>query len=196
VQDLTRNEIGTLLQAVGELLAAESEFIGIVIVGGASLNLLGLVPRTTQDVDVIAYVNSRDNPQSSFLLQPDPLPEPLTRAIATVARDFDLPGDWMNTEIAAQWLQGLPPTLPEDIAWTTYSALRVGLVGRRTLITLKLFAAADRGPGSIHYQDLVRLQPTDEELEESAGWVRTQDASEDFKAFVDQVIDHVRRDRP
>ncbi|HET6566659.1 MAG TPA: hypothetical protein VFG50_01770, partial [Rhodothermales bacterium] len=77
----------------------------------------------------------------------------------------------------------------------TYGALRVGLAGRQTLITLKLFASADRGPTSVHYQDLVRLQPNDEELEQSAIWVRTQDASEDFVVFIDQVIEHVRRDR-
>ncbi|HET6567326.1 MAG TPA: DUF6036 family nucleotidyltransferase, partial [Rhodothermales bacterium] len=164
MQDLTRNEIDTLLQAVGELLEAEDEHISIVIVGGASLNLLGLVPRTTQDVDVIARVQPTDDPGASILVHPDPMPESLVRAIQTVARDFSLPSDWMNTEIAAQWLQGLPPTLPEDITWRTYGALRVGLAGRQTLITLKLFASADRGPTSVHYQDLVRLQPNDEEL--------------------------------
>jgi len=195
MQDLDRNDIDMLLQAVGELLEAEGEHIGIVVVGGASLNLLGLVPRTTQDVDVIASVRPAEDPAVSVLEQPDPLPEPLTRAIATVARDFDLSQDWMNTEIAAQWLQGLPPTLPKDITWKTYGALRVGLAGRQTLITLKLFAAADRGPTSVHYQDLVRLQPANEELEEAALWVRTQDASKDFATFVDQVIERVRRDR-
>ncbi len=144
---------------------------------------------------MIASVRPAEDPTVDILVRPDPLPEPLTRAIATVARDFNLPHDWMNTEIAAQWLQGLPPTLPEDITWKMYAALRVGLAGRQTLITLKLFAAADRGPTSVHYQDLVRLQPTMEELEEAAVWVRIQDASNDFPTFVDQVIEHVHRDR-
>ncbi len=45
--DLNRDDIDVLLQAVGELLEYEGEHIGIVVVGGASLNLLGLVSRTT-----------------------------------------------------------------------------------------------------------------------------------------------------
>lgn len=46
------------------------------------------------------------------------------------------------------------------------------------MIALKLFAAIDRGPRSVHMQDLLRLEPSDEELESAAAWVGTQDASE------------------
>jgi len=74
----------------------------------------------------------------------------------------------MNTEIAAQWTQGLPLWLAEDLTWRRYGDLKVGLAGRRTLIALKLFAAVDRGPRSVHYQDLVALEPALDELREVA----------------------------
>jgi len=38
------------LAAVGALLAEEGDQATIIVVGGASLNLLGLIERTTQDV--------------------------------------------------------------------------------------------------------------------------------------------------
>ncbi len=185
--------LGDILQATGDLLEAERVDVGVVVVGGASLNMLGFVTRTTDDVDVIAQVE--EGPEREVrLLPPEPLPEALQRAIATVARDFGLPATWMNTEIGAQWQQGLPPWLSDDLTWHRYGRLRVGLVGRRTLVALKLFAAVDQGPRSVHYQDLITLSPTKDEFDGAAAWVRTQDASEAFALMLDQVMDHVKRD--
>lgn len=188
------NRLEEVLQATGDLLEAEGVQVGLVVVGGASLNLLGFVARTTDDVDVIARVDERPSAGDVALLPPEPLPDTLQRAIARVARDFGLPETWMNTEIGAQWRQGLPPWLAEDLTWRRYGGLQVGLAGRRTLVTLKLFAAVDQGPRSVHYQDLVALSPAMEELDNAATWVRTQDASEAFALMLDQVIDHVMRD--
>ncbi len=189
---LDPNRLEEILQATGDLLKTESVQVGIVVVGGASLNLLGFVTRTTDDVDVIARVNEVSS--TVTLLPPEPLPDALQHAIARVARDFGLAETWMNTEIGAQWKQGLPPWLIEDLTWRQYGGLQIGLAGRRTLITLKLFAAVDQGPRSVHYQDLVALSPTTAELDDAAAWVRTQDAAEAFALMLDEVIDHVRRD--
>lgn len=48
------SEIESALQAVGELLAADDFRFGVVVIGGATLNLLGVVDRATRDVDVVA----------------------------------------------------------------------------------------------------------------------------------------------
>ena len=193
---LASKQLDEVLQAVGALLEEQDEEVGIVVVGGASLSLLGLVLRTTNDVDIIATVQPGSTRTNIQLNQPpQPLPAPLQQAIAIVARDFGLPVDWMNTEIAAQWTQGLPPWISEDLTWRQYGGLLVGLAGRRTLIALKLFASIDKGsPKSVHYQDLVALKPTVDELEEAAVWVGTQDAAPEFPDMIDQVIDHVRQD--
>ena len=92
-----------ILQATGELVEAEGIEVGLVVVGGASLNLLGFVVRTTDDVDIIAQVELTSIEEAIVLVPPDPLPEALQRAITRVARDFGLAPDWMNTEISAQW---------------------------------------------------------------------------------------------
>lgn len=114
-----------------------------------------------------------------------------------MARDFELTRDWMNAVVDAQWAQGLPPGIREDIFWRTYGGgLDVGLVGRATLIALKLYAAADLDPGSVHVQDLLALRPTPQELRKASAWVLSQDAAEEWPHIVSSVIEHVRRNRP
>jgi hypothetical protein len=202
---LGATQLEEALAAVGELLADANEHVAIVVVGGASLTLLGLIERTTGDVDVIARMepfdgepfedNRSEEGTGPVLVRPEPMPQSLEEAAQTVARDFGLPGDWMNAVIGAQWDLGLPPSLKNDLTWRTYSGLSVGLVGRSTLITLKLFAAVDQGPESIHIQDLVALHPTDEELADAARWVSAQDASPQFTQMTQEVVDHVTRHR-
>jgi len=182
------------LAAVGDLLQATGEHVSVVVVGGATMNLLGIVQRSTSDVDVIAraFTNSEGVLRLS---QAEPFPPSLQTAIRTVARDFGLPETWMNAEVGAQWVQGLPPWILEDLTWRSYGNLHVGLVGRRTLVALKLFAAIDAGPRSVHLQDLLALAPMDAELEESRRWVTTQDANEEFPSMISEVIEYVRRRR-
>jgi len=190
VDEFGSERLDELFSALGELLETEGETVGIVVVGGASLSMLGLVERTTSDVDVIAITRSSGEGEED-LVRPDPVPEALENAIERVARDFNLSPGWMNTEIGAQWDLSLPPNLKEDLTWRAYGRLRVGFAGRRTLLALKLFAAADRAPGSVHAQDLVALNPTTEELNEAAEWVRLQDSSPGFREILDQVLQYV-----
>jgi hypothetical protein len=82
-----------------------------------------------------------------------------------------------------------------NITWRRYGGLHVGLVGRRTLIALKLFAAVDQSVRSVHAQDLLALRPSDAELEAAAAWVVTQDASDSFPRLVAEVVEHVRAHR-
>lgn len=187
--------IRDVLTAVGELLAAEGEREAIVVAGGATLSVLGIVHRTTTDVDVIARAQ-RDQNGTLRLREPEPFPPALEDAIRTVARDFGLDDQWMNAVVGKQWSHGLPPGTAEEITWKNYGGgLDAGFIGRRTLIALKLFAAVDLGPESVHFQDLLRLRPTDAELAEARSWVLTQDAAELWPELVDEVIAHVERNR-
>jgi len=183
-------QLETALRATGELLLAEGSSVAIVVVGGAALALRGFVSRGTFDIDVIARAEETED--GLALVEAEPLPAALRDAVATVARDLDLPADWMNGVVGRQWPQGLPPGMIDEIAWRTFGGLRVGLAGRRALIALKLFAAADRGPASVHVQDLLALAPDDAELDEAAAWVRGQDAAPEFGAILDGVLSHVR----
>ena len=153
------------LRAVGELLARRGQSAAIVVVGGTALNLLRIVERATRDVDVIATATPRSGGPPADLRPPDPLPKVLADAISTVARDLQLPPDWLNTTVAAQWQTGLPPGFASRILWHADGGLWVGLAGRLDLIYLKLYAAADDiAPTSRHFTDLHALRPTADEL--------------------------------
>lgn len=177
------------LSAVGELLAADGEEVRVVLVGGAALNLLGTIERATRDVDVIAL--GEVSAATVRLVPPESLPPALERAIATVARDLDIPRNWMNTVVASQWRTGLPPRFAEGVEWRGFGGLWVGLPGRFALICLKLYAAADQpGPESRHFQDLLALKPIAVELGAAAEWIATQDPT--IGEIVAKVIAYAR----
>lgn len=192
-----RSDITRALQLVGELLAAEGHEFSIVILGGAALNLLGVVERTTTDVDIIAFASTKEGvlDESVLTKPPTPLPAPLLRAARTVARDLALEENWLNAGPALQWRNGLPPGLAQRVKWQQRAGLRVGVVDRYDLIFFKLFAAADSaGPRSVHFQDLLALNPSADDLNTAAAWVATQDASPEFASVLRQVVAHVRTD--
>src|SRR5260370_30916003 len=160
--------IARALRLLGELLQARGQRFQIVVIGGAAVNLLGIVSRATTDVDILAFAR---------------------------------PGDpnWLNAGPASQWQSGLPPGLENRVQWSEYSGLGVGLVSRYDLIFLKLYAAVDdAGPTSVHFQDLLALMPTDEELAEAGSWVRQQDPSPVIADTVTKVVSHASslRNRP
>jgi hypothetical protein len=186
--------LAAALRALGALLKANGHTEYLVVVGGVAMNLRGFHARATADVDVIAR-GAWGYEATPTLFTPEPLPDVVRESILRVARDFGLNDDWMNTVVAKQWQSGMPPTLAEDLEWHHFDALHVGVPGREAMIALKLFAALDTGPRSVHMQDLLRMAPTDAELEQAAEWVATQDASDAFHAQIPQALDHVRRHR-
>ena len=188
------SEIEDALRKTGELLAARGEEYWIVAIGGAVMNLLGLVARATIDVDVVAMADPKSG-GALHLRPPDhPLPAGLARAARTVAGDLGFAEDWLNAGPRSQWQTGFPPDWAAGIEWRQYGGLHVGLVDRRVLIHLKLHAAADDvGPRSVHFQDLMTLTPTEDELERAAEWIRsTQDPSPGMADSLSKLLTHVR----
>lgn len=145
------------LTRVGDLLVSEGQTCSIVVLGGAALNLLGIIEGSTRDVDVVA-VGHPAGERPTYIGPPeDQLPAPLRRAVAVVARDLGLPLDWMNTGPALQWKQGLPPGLETRVHWklygdAEYGGLSVGLVDRLDLVSsssLPLLTQREHGASTI-----------------------------------------------
>ena len=82
MSDITPKSVDRVLAALGEQLWARSERFELIVVGGSALLALGLVERTTRDVDIMALRLGEDLGGS------DPLPEGLQEARDLVARDF------------------------------------------------------------------------------------------------------------
>ena len=73
-----------------QLILSDSPQTEIVVCGGSALIALSLVPRTTQDVDIVAMM------KDGVLADPEPLPDYLVKAATQVGRIMNLPNDWLN----------------------------------------------------------------------------------------------------
>ncbi len=155
----------------------------LVVCGGSALLALGLVQRTTKDVDVLAGVDP-----DSGLVDPRPLSVLLVRVVDEVGAALDLPQGWLNAGPADQVLAGLPEGFLSRLIRRDYGPrLIIHYPDRFDLIHLKFFAAMDQGPGR-HTSDLMKLAPTEDEMLAAARWVVTQDASEAFPLLVKDAL--------
>lgn len=175
-------EENVLLTALGEQLSALDARCEIVVIGGAALLALGLVNRTTSDVDVLALGSNEG------LKPADPLPPPLVEARDRVARDFELEPDWLNPGPTELLRFGSSDGLMERVETRRFrSVLTVHFAGRFDQIHFKLYAMVDQGAGR-HEDD---LRPTEEELLAAARWTRTHDPSESFRGELLGALEHL-----
>jgi hypothetical protein len=175
----------TLLGALGEQLALREERYTLVVVGGSALLTLGLVARTTRDVDVLAILDGGE------LVSAEPLPPGLLEAARVVARDFGLPADWLNAGPASLLDLGLPEGFLERAQPCSYGeTLTVLFASRTDQIHFKLYAAVDQGAGR-HLADLQALEPTETELLQAARWSRTHDPSEGYRSALLELLTHL-----
>jgi hypothetical protein len=172
MSNITPESTDVLLSALGEQLAAGGERFELVVIGGSALLALGLVDRTTKDVDIVAIRSDGD------LENADPLPEGLMAARDLVARDFSLLPRWLNPGPAKLLEFGLPEGFVDRLERRDYgSGLTVYFASRYDQIHFKLYAAVDEGGPGKHEADLRALDPTEAELIAAARWSRSHDPS-------------------
>jgi hypothetical protein len=160
--------------------------LGLVVCGGTALSALGLVMRTTRDMDVLGLVSETQNGVTIQSIKE--FPEWLVEAADKVRRDFDLPEKWLNLGPASQVESGLPQGFEKRLVKKVYGQyLTIYFISRIDQIHFKLYAAVDQD--GYHVQDLFALKPTEDEMEEAAKWVVTQDVSEVFKALLKDFLE-------
>ena len=144
------------------------------IIGGAALNLLGVVSRPTKDCDVL-------EPQ---------LPE----AVLDAARAFAAEMRSKGTVLRDDWLNNGPTSLVSQLppGWRDHlqvifrgSAVVLRCLGRDDLLRSKLFALCDRG---IDMADCLALAPTADEIRMLLPWLEHQDANPDWPAHVRETM--------
>ena len=164
-----------------QLILTDAPATEIVVCGGSALIATGLVPRTTQDVDIVALI------QSNVLIDSEPLPDYLINAADNVGTILSLPADWLNNGPASQFQMGLPPGFQERLTTVVVGKkLTVHYIGRYDQIFFKTFASADRG--GYHVSDLKALNPAEDELIAAAKWCITQDTSEAFRMILKDMF--------
>lgn len=164
-----------LLETLGALLAQRGLGYHLFAIGAGALSLLGLLDRPTKDIDIVGLVVGEE------IIGVDRLPAPLQRAIEDVALVHGLPADWLNVGPRSLLDFGLPAGALARAVPRTWGGLVLHLAHRSDQIAFKLYAAVDQGPRSRHFEDLVRLRPTPDELLTGARWARTQDTSDAFE---------------
>jgi Nucleotidyltransferase of unknown function (DUF6036) len=184
--DIANNEAtDRLLSALGEQLATRGHRFELVVIGGSGLLALGLIERSTRDVDVLA-LRAGDKLGSA-----KPLPAALEAARDRVARDFSLPVEWLNPGPTDLLEFGLPEEFLKRLERRDYGAgLTVYFASRYDQIHFKLYALVDQGPGK-HEADLRALSPTEEELLAAARWSTSHDPSEGHAQLLRDVLAHL-----
>lgn len=181
----SRDAAERLLSALGEQLAAVGQRYELVVIGGSGLLALGIIERSTRDVDLLA-LRSDDELGSA-----KPMPAALEAARNRVARDFSLPADWLNPGPTDLLDFGLPDGFIDRLERRDYGqALTVYFASRYDQIHFKLYALVDQGPGK-HEDDLRALSPTEEELAAAARWSRSHDPSEGYAQILGEVLAHM-----
>jgi len=85
----------------------EMETLELVSCGGASLNLMGWISRSTSDVDVICA--AQVDAKGKVILQPErPLPPRFPDLVAEVGREMGIKEEWLNFGPAPLVEFGLP----------------------------------------------------------------------------------------
>jgi len=183
IQPNTIDQIFTALEK--QIRAHRGRPLSLVICGGTALAALGLINRTTKDVDVLGI--AKETKGSLNILKISEFPEWLIKAAFIVKRDFNLPDNWLNLGPAPQVETGLPEAFEERLIKKIYgNLLTIYFISRLDQIHFKLYAAIDRN--DYHVQDFFILRPTDKEVEMAAKWVITQDVSEEFKLLLKDFL--------
>jgi Nucleotidyltransferase of unknown function (DUF6036) len=182
MQRIAPEALDSILSALGDQIRAQGARIEFVVIGGSALSALGLVTRSTRDVDVVALVQDGD------LKSAKPFPIPLEQARRRVARDFALEENWLNPGPGDLLEFGLPDGFWDRLTTRQYGdALVVHFASRFDQIHFKLYAMVDQGLGR-HEADLRALSPTRDELIQAAKWARTHDPSEGFLMMLEKAL--------
>jgi len=160
------------ISAFDEFLHTREKLLEATIAGGAALQLLGVVSRLTQDVDMV---------------QPDLTIEIrlLAMEFAQERQDLKLDVSWLN-DAASIFLKNLEP------GWDTRTetvfdgkALKLKSLGRQDLLVSKIGSYLSRG--NIDLEDCKALGPDEKALDSAISWVLSKQAKEDQEAAKERL---------
>ena len=131
-----------------------------------------------------------------------PFSPEFVRAIRDVAKIKNLPcepkdeRDWLNPGPWFLFQMGLPEGFESRLDALDFGALRIHMLGRQDLITLKLWAAISSARGKrrvVDINDLRTLQPSDKELDNAIDWCVQKDGTPDVREMdIDPVLRKIR----
>lgn len=194
-----RESIEAALRRLNErLVYADFKPLSLVICGGASLNLMGWVIRSTSDVDILGVLSIQKGERPSLMIA-EGLSHEFDEMVAGVGRELGLAEDWLNFGPAPLLEFGLPDGLAdrvEKIEIEIGDCLTIHAISRWDQIHLKFYAALDPG-GRVetHLGDLLDLEPTEEEVRAAVSWLTNRPVGAEFRERVKQLLESIGYER-
>lgn len=168
----------------------------LVSCGGASLNLMGWVSRSTSDVDILCVAQVEVTGKVK-LLPGEPLPPRFIGLIKEVGQEMGIDEEWLNFGPAPLMEFGLPPGLEDRLTRRSFGpCLALHMVGRADQIHFKMYATMDpKTRIETHLGDLLDLEPTEGEAQAAVDWLLTHKTSPDFRHKLKQVLDRIGHEK-
>ncbi len=167
------------LEAFDRYLTGRRLRLDAVVIGGAALNLLGVISRATKDCDIL------DPPLPTLIVE-------AARSFAAEARKGGavLQDDWLNNG-PASLISVLPPGWRDRLQMAfSGSSIELRCLGREDLLRSKLFALCDRG---LDLGDCLALAPVADELRVILPWLEQQDGHPDWPTHVRATLADLAR---
>lgn len=163
-----------MLEAFDLHLTERKLRLDAVVIGGAALNLLGIVHRTTKDCDILHPSLSAEVIEAA-------------QNFAKTRRDAGetLADDWLNN--GPQSLAALLPSGWQERLVPAFKGQAIELMslGRLDLLRSKVFSLCDR---ALDLKDCLALAPTGEELALIEPWLNEQDGNSEWTQHVHEVL--------
>ena len=143
--------------------------------GGGALILMGLITRDTVDLDVIEPSVNGD----------------VLKFVSQVAKELKLDDRWLNSDCETL-SRDLPKGWKSDLA-PLFGGRRVIVMGlsRQNIINTKFWALCDRSDDDL--EDLINLQPTENELNSAVVWTMPLDGHPDWSKHVQDCLGRVKK---
>lgn len=187
-----KEQIESALRRLNEkMVYAQLTPLALVSCGGAALNVMGLIARSTTDVDIVAIADIRPSGKVSIHLDVS-LPRGFKVLVDEVGAELSLEKNWLNFGPSSLLSMGLPKGLMERAVKKRYGeCLIVFFISRFDQIHLKIYAAMDVKAGERHLSDLLDLGPTIDETSAAAKWLLKRKTSASFKRKLKQVLERI-----
>ena len=178
---------GALTTLSRRMALSGAEDLQILCCGASALCVLGLLSRSTMDVDVLGIVSDETDvvPCKNFSAE-------MQRAIAESGRELGLPDDWFNGSASILLQRSLPTGTIERSRKHRREfgpCLVVFFLDRMDQVALKLFASMDPRDGQRHLRDLEEIAPTRDEIHHAVAWMSSWKTNEAFRERLAYLVE-------
>ena len=175
-----KEEIERALSTLSRRMALSSaDDLEVLCCGASALCVLGILSRSTMDVDVLGIISDE-----SILVPCEHFSPEMETAIAASGRELGLPNDWFNGSASTLLQRSLPIGALERSGKHRMKfgpCLVVRFLDRMDQVALKLFASMDSKDGQRHLKDLEEISPTRSEILHAIEWMSSWKSNQAFR---------------